>query len=118
MVTKGWCCFDYDLEKNGAARGSEVVRVQPASQWPGNVVGLTAGEHISLELGFCSRQTDVCLGRRSRNDSFWERDLDLRTSFVVASLPICLVVGSFFSCDFEFLEGGSCELRSWPFVDR
>ncbi len=38
--------------KNGAAGGSEVVRVQPASG--GNVVGLTAGGENALELGFCS----------------------------------------------------------------
>ena len=50
----------------------------------GSVVGLTAGENISLELGFYSRQTDVCLGRRSRNDSSWEQDLDFHTSFVAA----------------------------------
>ncbi len=68
--------------KNDAAGGSEVVRVQTASA--GSVVGLTAGENISLELGFYSRQTDVCLGRRSRNDSSWLQDSDLRTSFVVA----------------------------------
>ena len=90
--------------------------MQPASA--GSVVGLTAGGKIALELGFYSRQTDVCLGRRSRNDSSWERDLGFHTSFDAASLPFCLVVGSFFSSDFEFLGGGGCELRSWPFDDR
>ena len=61
--------------------GSEVVRVQTASA--GSVVSLTAGEKISLELGFYSRQTDVCLGRR-KNDSFREQDLDFHTSFDAA----------------------------------
>ena len=75
--------------KNVAAGGSEVVRVQPASQWPGNVVGLTAGGKISLELGFYSLRTDACLGRRIRTDSFWLEDQDLHTSFVVERLLIC-----------------------------
>ena len=68
--------------KNGAAGGSEVVRVQTVSA--GSVVGLTAGENISLELGFYSRQTDVCLGRRSQSDSFWLQYSDLHTSFDAA----------------------------------
>ena len=79
---RGCCYFGHDLIENGAAGGSEVVRVQPASA--GSVVGLTAGEKIALELGFYSRQTDVCLGRYSRNDSFLEQDLDFHTTFVVA----------------------------------
>ena len=94
VLRQGWCCFvensglgrccycGHDLMKNGAAGGSEVVRVQPASA--GSVVGLTAGEKIALELGFYSRQTDVCLGRHSRNDSFLEQDLDFHTTFVAA----------------------------------
>jgi len=68
--------------KNGMAGGSEVVWVQTASA--GNVVGRTAGENIALVLGFYSRQTDVCLGRRSQSDSFWLQDSDLHTSFDTA----------------------------------
>ncbi len=68
--------------KNGKAGVSEVVGVQTASA--GSVVGRTAGENIALVLGFYSRQTDVCLGRRSQSDSSWLQDSDLRTSFVAA----------------------------------
>ena len=86
VANSGWgrcCCCGHDLMKNVAAGGSEVVRVQPASQWPGNVVGLTAGGKISLELGFYSLQTDACLGRRIRNGSFLLEDQYLHTFFVV-----------------------------------
>ena len=74
-----WPRFDEKRCGGGERGGKGAAGI---STWSGNVVGLTAGGKISLELGFYSLQTDVCLGRHSRNDSFWEQDLDVHKTFV------------------------------------
>ena len=66
--------------KNGAAGGSEVVRVQTASA--GDVVSRTAGENISPVLGFYSRQTGVYLDHHNHTGSSEVEHLGLRVSSV------------------------------------